>query len=65
MGGPFAQAKPFQYLGRPLAGFLAADACDNLRDGYVFQGREFRQQVVILINEPQMVTSDMGAAIVS
>jgi hypothetical protein len=51
MRQPVAEAYLFQYVCRVFIGFAIAHAPDEQRHRYVFQGTEFRQQVVKLINE--------------
>jgi hypothetical protein len=54
---PLAQAEIAQQFGGTLARLLLREAADHLRQHHVLDRREFRQQVVKLIDE-----ADLGAA---
>src|SRR6185312_6235693 len=53
MRQPVAEAYLFQYVCRVFISFAIAHAPDEQRHRYVFQGTEFRQQVMKLINESE------------
>ena len=55
------QAEEAQELARPLAGLALRQPADELRHHHVLQGREFRQEVVELVDEAHLLAPQAGA----
>ena len=64
MGQPLAQAEIAEQFDGALVRLAAREAADHLRQQHVLQRGEFRQQMMRLIDEADLIAANAGALVV-
>jgi len=59
-----AQSQIFKEFDRARFRFRALEAADHLRQQYVFKRREFRQQMMGLIDESDFIAPNAGSLVI-